>query len=483
MNTTGMETSTDSESSPEYMFIGRDNDFAVLNEKWSSCRIFGIFGLRAVGKSRFVREFIRRKHIDVLPVHLDTVNDARSLYSVLCASLNTEPEIQTVSSIRWMKHVTDELKKNSNDRQLAVFFDNAEDTIESSFKDNLLSLIVAVAKQCPRVKIFVTSTTRIQFSQLSKVYCLHELKPMRYTESRIMLHNIAPDIDLGTCEDVIIDLSEGLPLLILMIGAELKINLISPEQMVDLLLLSRLETLSKEHYPVEDRVADVYRSFIQRLSTVYQQYLSSLNYIPGSFNAEEVSGLLDFGSVAIAKQQGLKQILIRNVINYDTSSQRFNIQGILREVINANFVIKDLPAIRMRYCKVFTKVMKDIAKKMPTDEYTRARSIFVDEQANLRKLLYEVNNIKQETSTYPFFIEMASSCTELIEIFMPSESEQFYNGCLRLADRYGKDVDKAAVLIAVGTMETYTKGDLHTGIMKYKSALDIIEDKGERMQL
>jgi hypothetical protein len=70
--------------------------------------------------------------------------------------------------------------------------------------------------------------------------------------------------------------------------------------------------------------------------------------------------------------------------------------------------------------------MKDIAKKMPTDEYTRARSIFVDEQANLRKLLYEVNNIKQETSTYPFFIEMASSCTELIEIFMPSNFKHLY---------------------------------------------------------
>lgn len=252
VNAVTMETTMD--SSHEYMFIGRDYDFAVIDEKWSSSRIFGIFGIRAVGKSRFVREFIRRKDVDVVIVHLNTVNDVGSLYSLLCASLNTEPEVPATSSLRWIKHVTEELKRKSNDKQLVVFFDNAEDTIESSFKDSLLSLIVAVAKQCPKVKTMVTSTTRIQFSQLSKVYCLHEMKPLRFTESKLMLHTVASDIDLGTCGDVIIQLSEGLPLLILMIGAELKVNLLSPEQMVDLLLISRLETLSKDNYPVEDRV-------------------------------------------------------------------------------------------------------------------------------------------------------------------------------------------------------------------------------------
>ncbi|XP_045214891.2 uncharacterized protein LOC123564985 [Mercenaria mercenaria] len=401
----------------------------------------------------------------------------------MCASLHVEPDYQATASVKWIKHLTEELKKVSNEKQLAVLFDNAEDTIESTFKDSLLSLIVAVARQCPWVKVLITSTTKIQFSQLRKIYCLHEMKPMRYTESKLMLRSIAPDVDLGAYGDVIVELSEGLPLLILMIGAEMKINLITPEQMVNLLLLSRLETLSKDCYPVEDRVADVYKNFIKRLSVVYQEYLSKLDFIPGSFNAEEAGELLDFESVAMAKQQVLRPILIRHVISYDSSSLRFNIQGILREVIQANFTIKDLPGVRANYCKVFTKVMKEIAKKMSTDEYTRAMSTFVQEQPNLRKLLGEVNNNTQESSTYPFFIEMASSCTELIEIFMPNESEQFYKGCLRLADKYGKDIDKASVYLAVGSMETYTKGDLHTGQEKYLSALNIIEKKGDTMQL
>lgn len=66
----------------------------------------------------------------------------------------------------------------------------------------------------------------------------------------------------------------------------------------------------------------------------------------------------------------------------------------------------------------FTEVMKEISRRMGTAEYTKAMSEFAVEQPNLCKLLREVNYTKEDT--YPFFIEMASSCTELIEIYMSS---------------------------------------------------------------
>lgn len=118
---------------------------------------------------------------------------------------------------------------------------------------------------------------------------------------------------------------------------------------------------------------------------------------------------------------------------------------------------------------------------MGTAEYTTALAQLAYEQPNLCKLLGEVNNSGVEN--YHFFIEMASSCTDLIEIYLASESESFYEGCLKLADQYGQDMDKAAVFIAVGSMETHTKGDLLSGARKYESALSVLEQKGRSLQL
>ena len=77
--------------------------------------------------------------------------------------------------------------------------------------------------------------------------------------------------------------------------------------------------------------------------------------------------------------------------------------------------------IRRRYCKAFVKVMKALCRKLGTEEYTKALSQFSQEQPNLQKLLTEVYHSTNET--YPFFIKVASDCTELIERFMASKSD------------------------------------------------------------
>ena len=53
---------------------------------------------------------------------------------------------------------------------------------------------------------------------------------------------------------------------------------------------------------------------------------------------------------------------------------------------------------------------------MGTEDYTKALSEFMLEQANFHKLLTEVIYTKEDT--YHFFIEIATTCTSLIENFM-----------------------------------------------------------------
>lgn len=53
--------------------------------------------------------------------------------------------------------------------------------------------------------------------------------------------------------------------------------------------------------------------------------------------------LSDTGTEAHTKVQVLRPIRIRSMLTYEKDTERFNIQGILREVIKTEFVIRNMP--------------------------------------------------------------------------------------------------------------------------------------------
>ncbi|XP_053396220.1 uncharacterized protein LOC123550883 [Mercenaria mercenaria] len=472
----------------EVEFVGRESDLHVLQNAWKNHKIFGIFGLRSVGKSRLVKEFWSRKKtegFELIHIDMKLISDISSLYANICAALRIEPEIQATDPDRWIHHICEALK-TTNGKYFIFFFDNTEDCQEFkgvNTRDSFLSLCTSLVRLCKNVKVFITSTTRVQLAQLKRVYCSHELLPLSQTESRQLLKYVTQGIELGEYEDSIVNLSEGMPLLILMIGSELTDDggLITPKDMVEFLLTCRLKALSREFYSVEDRVADIYKKFIDRLDAVYKRRLTVLEYIPGSFNAEQAKELLDSKSVATVKDQTLIPIRRRHVLNYDPKTRRFSIQGIIRECVKTYYTIKNIPEIRARYCRIFSAVMQNISVRLGTVEYTQALAAFAVEQPNLQKLLTEVNYTRQDT--YQFFIEMATNCTDLIERYMAGDGEDFYQGCLRAADMYGQERDKATVNLAVGSMYTNTKGYLSRGADNYESALRVLENHGRSLQL
>ncbi|XP_052778286.1 uncharacterized protein LOC128215606 isoform X2 [Mya arenaria] len=456
-------------SNDEY-FVGRRSELSKLDEEWRDNRIFGIYGLRAIGKSSLVAEFIKTRGIPAIFCECSTAQTQGSLTSLVCSKLGLEPDTNLAESDAWIEHICEALQEHDSD--ITVVFDNAEDTIESPASDIFLKLCDALVEHCPNVKTIISSTTKVIFPKLSQVYFSLELTPLRPKESLELFTVAAPGVDLGSYADAILELCEGLPLLILLIAAELQGDggFITPADMVELLLECRLETVSNSlSYP---NVDEVYRKFILRLKEVYRDNLVTLDYIPGSFTAYHAKEMLGMDSEARTKAFALRPIRVRHVLNYDTSDQRFNIQGILREVIRANFAIKNLEEIRSRYSKLFSRVMKDIAHRMGTCEYTKAIADFAVEQPNLRKFLHEVHHTKQDN--YKFFIEVATSCTDLIEKFMAEESDTFYEGCLQLADMYGEVKDKATVHVAVGSVETLTKGNLQKGEHNYMQALRVL---------
>ncbi|XP_052802978.1 uncharacterized protein LOC128233371 isoform X1 [Mya arenaria] len=461
-------------------FVGRTKYITELNNAWSNNKVFGIYGLKAVGKSSYLKRFMEFKRDVAHWLDLAAVQNESSLYISVCSSFDERPDESAIdcNNNAWIVHILEIVHEIPS--EVIIVFDNAEDIIEGNFNTAFMQLCTALIDQC-EAKIVITSTTKVIFPKHSNIYFTQEMLPLTPVESKSLLLVAAPDVDLDSYDDAIVELSEGLPLLILMIASELEADggHITPAEMVELLLECRLQTISNSHvYP---RVDVLYRCFILRLNEVHRENLVTLDFIPGSFTSRHVTFLLDVGSEAMAKQFAIKPIRERHMLRHESDSHRFNIQGILREVIRANFVIKNLAEVKSRYSRLFCGVMKDIADKMGTSEYTKALAEFSVEQPNLRKLLLEVHDTKQDN--YHFFIEIASSCTELIEKYMADQSDAFYGGCLELAERYGKNNDKASVYIAVGSIETLTKGQFKAGEKNYLKALDILKRNEDRHQM
>ncbi|XP_052802979.1 uncharacterized protein LOC128233371 isoform X2 [Mya arenaria] len=402
-------------------FVGRTKYITELNNAWSNNKVFGIYGLKAVGKSSYLKRFMEFKRDVAHWLDLAAVQNESSLYISVCSSFDERPDESAIdcNNNAWIVHILEIVHEIPS--EVIIVFDNAEDIIEGNFNTAFMQLCTALIDQC-EAKIVITSTTKVIFPKHSNIYFTQEMLPLTPVESKSLLLVAAPDVDLDSYDDAIVELSEGLPLLILMIASELEADggHITPAEMVELLLECRLQTISNSHvYP---RVDVLYRCFILRLNEVHRENLVTLDFIPGSFTSRHVTFLLDVGSEAMAKQFAIKPIRERHMLRHESDSHRFNIQGILREVIRANFVIKNLA-------------------------------------------------------------EIASSCTELIEKYMADQSDAFYGGCLELAERYGKNNDKASVYIAVGSIETLTKGQFKAGEKNYLKALDILKRNEDRHQM
>ncbi|KAL4232472.1 hypothetical protein ACF0H5_007164 [Mactra antiquata] len=444
-------------------FVGRDEEIRDIQQHWKTCKIFGIFGIRSVGKSRLVKEFIKTKQhnkFELLLVDVGLINDPSKLYPNLCALLKQEPDNDSLKSNEWINDIARFLNSIPG-KCYVLFFDNTEDSQDlkgPDVRDSFLSLLTTLVRQCRYVKIFVTSTTRIQLAQLRRAFFSLELKPLKPIHAKELLKSVVSEhVDLGEYESTIIKLCECLPLLLKIVGSELSEDegMQTPQDIVEVLLKCRIKALSTEFYPPEDRVDHVYKKFIDRLEPKLKDFLITLGCIPGSFAAEQARDMLGQESTALVKHRVLVPNRRRHMLEYDPVQKRFNIQGILRECIQLYYTVDNLPEIRTRYCSVFSTVVKNITQRLGTVEYTKALSEISVEQPNLEKLLTEIRYTSQDN--YKFFIQMATNCTELIERFMPGRCDELIQCCIKAAEMYGQTVDKASINIAVGSLYSNTK--------------------------
>ena len=252
-------------------FVGREAELKRLEAAWKRHAIFGIFGVRAVGKSRFVKQFLKRNgsnyglktNVNMIKINLKMFETTiGTLIHLIYSSLGIMPDKDAINNGKWKEHLVSEVVKKLTDLQcLLLWFDNAEDALDldRQVHDQLLSLCVTLVQHCRGIKIIITSTTKFLFTQIRNAYFQLELNPLTQSEVIQLLKQVSPDVEFGEFAGPIAEQCEGLPLLVTMTASELSEDngMVNPEEMFDLLLENKLRVLSREYYPEEDRIGRV----------------------------------------------------------------------------------------------------------------------------------------------------------------------------------------------------------------------------------
>ncbi|KAK3596952.1 hypothetical protein CHS0354_002520 [Potamilus streckersoni] len=465
-------------------FRGRTEFLNDLQKAWmhNKCVVFGVYGMKSVGKSRTARKHItdierlvlqnnkQFREVKIVDVNLRLYKTDREIYVQMCESLGIVADIYNER-----KQIQSHIKMNK-DKYFIVLFDNFDALKKSTLKDELKSFVVKLAVIRYNIQLYITSTENILFTQIKALFYHKTLEPFNDNDAKELLKAAANDIDFGEYLDQIVQLCAGLPLAILMVASELQTDdgMTKPEEIVEILTDSRLEALSKDNYPVKDRIENVYKKFIMKLTPVFQQRLAKLQYIEGHFNAKQAAEMLGHKSVPAAKHHALIPLKRNNYLSYDSKTERFNINSVLRDCISVYICIHRLPDIRKRFCRIFTEEMTKISRQMYAAEYVQAVAALNLEHPNLLKLMKEVFYTKEDT--YSFLIEIASNCSDLLEIYMPSHYEEFCEGCLKMVKQYGRHEDEAVVKIAYGSMLTNVKDNATEGEKYYLQALEVLKE-------
>ena len=221
-----MNSDNEQEDLIETIFVGRSACLKILEKAWTCHRIFGVYGLRAIGKSRTVKEFFKVKtrltcnkikigtkfvETKEIIVEMRYMTDPHSLYINLCTLLAIEPIVEMDKAKfrhKWKRQISDTISKRSDCLYL-ILFDNAEDAMDGPIKNELSELVSCYFLTLENIRIFITSTTKAMFSRFQKTYFTYELGPMPNHEASELLEKVASDVDFGEFKDSIVRLCEG----------------------------------------------------------------------------------------------------------------------------------------------------------------------------------------------------------------------------------------------------------------------------------
>ncbi|XP_060085806.1 uncharacterized protein LOC132565192 [Ylistrum balloti] len=461
--------------------IGRYREWAALSRNWNAYRLFQIHGIRSVGKSRFVEEFLKFKEdskeawVQAVLIKVRNVAGMRGICLSLFAALDlSAPQDDTT----WTEAICNAVTRREYIDVILVF-DGAENVLEGKSTNEFKMFCSYLLGNCRNIKIIITSTTEVIFEGIEEQCMELLIPPLSPADSEALMRRYAPSVDFGSHLETIVKLCEGLPLVIAMVASELTDNdrdasSLTVAEMSLALQSCRLEALSQFMYAQEERLDAIYGTFLKRLPESMQNKLATIGYMPGTFTLSHVREMVDDVE---AMDTTITPLMRRHFLKQDDITQRYDIQGILRNCIDDLFeTVKESPEVKQRFCSLFSRLITKIGSMLNTADYAEALCQYNHEQQNFRKLLTNVELVFSNEDMYCLYMEVAIRASNVIQQFMGADGFQFYEELTVLSSKLNRKLDEACIHLCYGGALTNVKGSMTEGEKKYRLAIQYLEN-------
>ncbi|XP_052808234.1 uncharacterized protein LOC128237076 [Mya arenaria] len=345
--------------------VGRDTDLKALlrhTKLKAGYRLIQINGSEKVGKSRVIKELIRRIQSDddcerkllYQDVNLDVQCNfsQKSWVKNMCKSFgkNFQAVEQKLSDQRvceffkeWFIDVVAE-----QDENVLLFLDNVDSFMKSPLKDNFLDFLNMSLSECSRLQIVLTTSIKLKLTQ--KTVIDHEVRPLGDDAVMCLLHEVTnnyyKDCELEDREmhndylEGVARLCEGRPQIAITAGVLLLEDdyLLEPRELLELMISCRRRCLSPYNCPSDERMEKLGENFKQLDEEIQTCFKRLSRSGPEATIAEDSTfAILNRGndSISRVKQFVVKKLLDHNLMKRQHEDRTFELHGVVRENVLA----------------------------------------------------------------------------------------------------------------------------------------------------
>ncbi|XP_064621393.1 uncharacterized protein LOC135484152 [Lineus longissimus] len=471
----------------EYGFTGRSKNLKEAQDAWNKEKkqIFGIYGFKSVGKTRFGKELVLRQGITEGNLYQLDFSGITSLNDLIIHVVSVFGPAEPLHERNWISGICRCLMRSIAEKDVVVFIDNAEDVDEEEvLKSAFIKMCEELVKVSTLVKVVFTSCLKFRFARVGMIYKAIQLQQLSADESRKLLRAVVDGMDLQGQEDKIIELCAGLPLALMIAGSELMEDerQLSPPELVTLLEQSRLQPMSREHYGEDERMGNVIGGAITRLCDILQQYYASVNFIPGSFSKAAAAAVMDFDNNAQAIDKAMIPLARRCLVSYDGLTERFDIHDMQREFLMNNIHIRDLLGVRTRFCQFYSQCLLQLQKTVDSKNSGQALVPINMDLKNFKKLLEKAAHSAGD-GTFDVFMKAATEANYLIQFYMPEQVVPFYQVMLDTCIDHGSEYETGVLMSIYGEAVSENKGDYKGGLEWYWKAEQKLLPYGDSRRL
>ena len=391
---------------PEKELQGRSEEIKIINKKLESkdTGVLNLFGSSGVGKTKLATEVCSQWRGNYRVFDLREAKDMKAIYYNMLHSLELVIPVGRVDQNYVVTKVLEKVEEFKGKKDAVLFMlDNVDlftagkgkegKNLKTAFMEFLAKLLERKERQSP-LKLLLTSKTKLRGSKRMDDFEVRSLK-RNYSEKLIFpkgMTDVKPQQ-----KDNLISITKGFPLFLKGLGAILRQERKSPEELTSEVVRA-LKKLKVEQDAggklagFEEEGVDVNQMFAVSLmfDTLSTERLKLsavvVSLFHGPFSVATAAKVLDVDpSEATVQLEGLVASQIISVVDEEAKERKYDIHPFLRKYADSiknheNFLSPYLEA-KARFCELFMFRMKKIAKLIEPN-YVKAFSLFETDRGN-----------------------------------------------------------------------------------------------------